>query len=1114
MALAVCALALGVASAGAAEPEQKSLLTNPGFEEVRTSGEARLPVGWNFTRWNNKETMQGAVEEIPGATGKMAVKLPACGPGAIGFGSAPQPITGDFRYYAVHLRIKKSEGCTATPWVFLSWSGKGAFLGKTELPVAINSLGRWDVLDAEVPRSEIPAGADRFSLVVALIGKEGAVGEVCYDDALVTTRDYSTLFKLKSAAEFGWFEDQPVKFVAADAPPEVKAVKGTVFDAEGAKIAEVTVQRDALLREGWVWKAPAPGYYEFAFESVGDGGAVTPMTRSWMQRGKGRVAMLNRDRYAAAVVQKGTWKERPVQFGLDMGTGDEQGKPGLVESELRVGAKLGFGFVRRWLTWGDDWTRKSAINPEQGVYKWESVDRFWGWTKQYGYRRNLATFWGTPKWASQHPEKTDVDLCVPQYAEYPPTDLKYFGDFVAETVRRYGGDIKDWEIWNEQHLPQSTCFWKGSPTEYAALLKTGYEAIKSVQPQSIVWLGGMAPRRYQPFYDEFLKTSGYPYFDMYSAHGSYPEIDLAHRAETAAGVKSKPWSSSEWHAILMGANEPSQTEPALSRRMMTDLFQQLKTGVDRVVLFTLINGNQETEALPFSLSIGEMGQSFGLFRHRPDFEPRHSSVVFHDFLARATNGRVRYVSEYDFGNQKAVLLDNGGVPLLAVWNEGANPGPLTPPLAKAVQAAAAAPTTWEGKPWKGTLDTVSMVYFAGVDRTALDAAKVPATALLYPWQNKSGRSARFANVCKGPLSTAPLFAKAEGPVASNAAWIGENFVFKSANDQPQPKGFSARFAAAAGESGLDLAVEVRDPVFYQGAMRGEYYKGDSLQFALDTEGSGENAATAEFGVALTPEGPVVWKYKAAFIGGDLPTDWTPEQQPVKFARAAVEKTPGGMLYKVHVDWGECYPYRFDAKKPMRFSLLINDNDGAGRVGWLEWSGGIGTSKDASLFGKLMLGAVSQAAGQNLFGEEALVQGKTAWRPWWIKEAEGAASQFNPANADKPASIKVNFPGEASTGGVQSPQVAVTPGETYHILARVRGKGKLNCHWVQFDAQKQKIANDMVTIPGKGGLPLGVEWQWVDRSITIPQGVATCSFNFLIYKESGSLELADVCLVKE
>jgi len=34
---------------------------------------------------------------------------------------------------------------------------------------------------------------------------------------------------------------------------------------------------------------------------------------------------------------------------------------------------------------------------------------------------------------------------------------------------------------------------------------------------------------------------------------------------------------------------------------------------------------------------------------------------------------------------------------------------------------------------------------------------------------------------------------------------------------------------------------------------------------------------------------------------------------------------------------------------MSVSMLVNDNDGAVRKGWIEWGSGIGTGKDPALF---------------------------------------------------------------------------------------------------------------------------------------------------------------------
>ncbi|MNO01013.1 hypothetical protein D3C81_2210460 [compost metagenome] len=37
-----------------------------------------------------------------------------------------------------------------------------------------------------------------------------------------------------------------------------------------------------------------------------------------------------------------------------------------------------------------------------------------------------------------------------------------------------------------------------------------------------------------------------------------------------------------------------------------------------------------------------------------------------------------------------------------------------------------------------------------------------------------------------------------------------------------------------------------------------------------------------------------------------------------------------------------------------FSLLMNDDDGSGRRGWMEYMSGIGSSKDPDAFGDLLL----------------------------------------------------------------------------------------------------------------------------------------------------------------
>lgn len=43
-------------------------------------------------------------------------------------------------------------------------------------------------------------------------------------------------------------------------------------------------------------------------------------------------------------------------------------------------------------------------------------------------------------------------------------------------------------------------------------------------------------------------------------------------------------------------------------------------------------------------------------------------------------------------------------------------------------------------------------------------------------------------------------------------------------------------------------------------------------------------------------------------------------------------------YYIYVNASELYPYVHASVQPLRLSVLVNDNNGTGRLGWLEWSG--------------------------------------------------------------------------------------------------------------------------------------------------------------------------------
>lgn len=166
----------------------------------------------------------------------------------------------------------------------------------------------------------------------------------------------------------------------------------------------------------------------------------------------------------------------------------------------------------------------------------------------------------------------------------------------------------------------------------------------------------------------------------------------------------------------------------------------------------------------------------------------------------------------------------------------------------------------------------------------------------------------------------------------------------------------SRFALAVADGTLQLAVETSDERPVPAADPRRLWLGDSLQFAFDTAGSGHPADCVEFALGELADGSIpVLKLGAPPLGGDLPGDYT---VPGNFAGPEtvlrkVEKIPGGRRYLVRLKQSELYPLIPAAAEKLRFSLLINENDGSGRIGYHHWADGIGNGKDPVRYGTLL-----------------------------------------------------------------------------------------------------------------------------------------------------------------
>lgn len=177
----------------------------------------------------------------------------------------------------------------------------------------------------------------------------------------------------------------------------------------------------------------------------------------------------------------------------------------------------------------------------------------------------------------------------------------------------------------------------------------------------------------------------------------------------------------------------------------------------------------------------------------------------------------------------------------------------------------------------------------------------------------------------------------------------------------KPKGFAAKSAILWDDDFFYVAIEVDDDTHAVPKAvvpdAGSLWNGDSPQHRVDLEydsitGSGQDI---EWGYALQDD-----KILTTAWSGVANIDFI----EVKIVRDdANEKTYYEVavvlrLFGPKVTLSEFVNDEPDTK--IGYSDMVNANDGAARLGWLEWSSGIGASKDANQFGTLTFDSTPQA----------------------------------------------------------------------------------------------------------------------------------------------------------
>ncbi len=144
--------------------------------------------------------------------------------------------------------------------------------------------------------------------------------------------------------------------------------------------------------------------------------------------------------------------------------------PGPVVNWLK---DLGVKWALHQLSW-------YQIEFEKGVYRWDKIDRAVDALHNAGINVILHVV-HSPPWAWGGADKVTY-----------PTNPQDFGNFVRLAAQRYKGKVVGYQIWNEPNLAQEAGKYVVA-ARYAELLKEGYRAVKSVDPNAVVISAPLTP---------------------------------------------------------------------------------------------------------------------------------------------------------------------------------------------------------------------------------------------------------------------------------------------------------------------------------------------------------------------------------------------------------------------------------------------------------------------------------------------------------------------------------------------------------------------------------------------------------------------------------------------
>ena len=602
----------------------------------------------------------------------------------------------------------------------------------------------------------------------------------------------------------------------------------------------------------------------------------------------------------------------------------------------------------------------------------------------------------TPYWAVAK----DWKPFYPGSKKFQRPDYSKFAAWAEKLASHTRGKIRYFEVWNEPELG----FANFSPDEYIELQKHGFKGVKQGNPDAIVSTAGFAyyfaeDRPPKPGLMRRALTEGRGSYDLVAFHGHqsfqcYRDQILPMKQMFRQQNITVPWIPNETGLTSVGGVEPEQAY---------SLFQKLifswAEGAPGYNWYDLRNDGFD----PLNRE-----HNFGMLTR--DFYPKAVYAAYNTITSLFRHARFEKALDFGKGVYAYLFRTPDGM-LLPGWNEpGCNPAltvlktdaskaeridlmgnakQLVPENGRLLLMMGAEPSTFrfdgasflqvEGELVRitagaleisGQKTMLELELFNPFDETrefTVSGGKEHVKVLL---QSKARHNIRVSALPKNgsvqltcrigqnisgtftvPLQKAKLISAAYHTAsdfrlnqASQRHELYPGNPFMQHMHWKGPKDLSANIRLWYADGKLILDAEVTDDIHHQPHSGENVWQGDNVQVALQFPGE---IGCWEIGFTRLADGqPEIFVWR---VPHGRKNTLLPEQAILKTTRSNHATTYHAELplQALGVDMNTL-------RNGFLFGLLVNDNDGKGRKGWMQTAPGLGDRKDTSSFTTLVL----------------------------------------------------------------------------------------------------------------------------------------------------------------